>query len=37
MCSTLITKTISGVHYKESKQAGIYQSFTRQIYALCGI
>ena len=28
MCGTLITKTINGVHYKESKQAGICQSFT---------
>ena len=30
MCGTLITRTITGVHYKESKQAGIHQSFTCQ-------
>ena len=29
MCSTLITKTINGVHCKESKQARVRQSFTR--------
>ena len=28
MCGTLITRTITGVHYKESKQAGIHQSFS---------
>ena len=27
---TLITKTITGVHYNENKQAEIHQSFTRQ-------
>ena len=29
-CGTSIIKTISDVHYKESKQAGIHQSSPRQ-------
>ena len=39
MCSTLITKTINGVRYKESKEAGIAQALPSQTshYTACHI